>query len=82
MVLYKLIIVVVGAGLAGIKAIKKLAGTNAEIILIDRNSDRTFIPLLDRVATSIIPPEIVAYPIREYLRSIGGSLCTGAGRKD
>ncbi len=68
MVLHKPRIVAIGAGLAGIRAIKKLAGTNAEIILIDRNNYHTFVPLLYQVATGFISPEIVAYPIRKYLR--------------
>ena len=63
-------IVVVGAGFAGLRAIRKLAGINAEIILIDRNNYHTFIPLLYQVATGFIAPEIITYPLRKYLRSI------------
>lgn len=63
-------IVVVGAGFAGLRAIRKLAGIHAEIILIDRNNYHTFIPLLYQVATGFIAPEIITYPLRKYLRSI------------
>ena len=63
-------IVVVGAGFAGLRAIDRLARTDAEIILIDRNNYHTFVPLLYQVATGFIPPETIAYPIRKYLRSI------------
>lgn len=63
-------IVVVGAGFAGLRAIRKLAGIHAEIILIDRNNYHTFIPLLYQVATGFIAPEIITYPLRKYLRSL------------
>ena len=63
-------IVVVGAGLAGLRAIKKLASADAEIILIDRHNYHTFIPLLYQVATGFIAPEAVTYPIRKSLRSL------------
>ncbi|MDJ0595112.1 MAG: FAD-dependent oxidoreductase [Pleurocapsa sp. MO_226.B13] len=63
-------IVVVGAGFAGLRAIKQLARADAEIILIDRNNYHTFIPLLYQVASGFIPPEAITYPLRKYLRSI------------
>ena len=62
-------IVVVGAGLAGLRAIKKLAGVDAEIVLVDRHNYHTFVPLLYQVATGFISPEIVTYPIRQSIRS-------------
>ena len=63
-------IVVIGAGFAGLRAIRKLAGIHAEVILIDRNNYHTFIPLLYQVATGFIAPEIITYPLRKYLRSL------------
>ncbi|MGF1539509.1 MAG: NAD(P)/FAD-dependent oxidoreductase [Pleurocapsa sp.] len=63
-------IVVVGAGFAGLRVIRKLAGVNAEIILIDRNNYHTFIPLLYQVATGFIAPDAIAYPLRKYVRSL------------
>lgn len=62
-------IVVVGAGFAGLRVIRKLAKVNAEIILVDRNNYHTFIPLLYQVAAGFIPPEAIAYPLRKYIRS-------------
>ncbi len=62
-------IVVVGAGFAGLKVIRKLAKVNAEIILIDRHNYHTFVPLLYQVAAGFIPPEAIAYPLRKYIRS-------------
>jgi NADH:ubiquinone reductase (H+-translocating) len=61
-------IVVVGAGFAGLRAIRQLAHIKAEIILIDRNNYHTFIPLLYQVAAGFITPEAIAYPLRKYLR--------------
>jgi NADH dehydrogenase len=62
-------IIVVGAGFAGMRAVKKLARSNAEIILIDLNNYHTFVPLLYQVATGFIAPETITYPIRKFARS-------------
>ncbi|MEM7760507.1 MAG: NAD(P)/FAD-dependent oxidoreductase [Cyanobacteria bacterium P01_A01_bin.40] len=62
-------IVIIGAGFAGLRAVQNLARIDAEILLIDRNSYHTFIPLLYQVATGFIPPKTVAYPIKKYLPS-------------
>ncbi|NEO19238.1 MULTISPECIES: NAD(P)/FAD-dependent oxidoreductase [unclassified Moorena] len=61
-------IVIIGAGFAGLRAVKNLARVNAEVLLIDRNNYHTFVPLLYQVATGFIPPEAVAYPLRKFLR--------------
>lgn len=61
-------IVIIGAGFAGLIAVKNLARVNAEVLLIDRNNYHTFVPLLYQVATGFIPPESVAYPLRKFLR--------------
>lgn len=63
-------IVVIGAGFAGLRAVKKLARSNADILLIDRHNYHTFIPLLYQVATGFISPEVIAYPLRLSLRQI------------
>ncbi|NJO94931.1 MAG: NAD(P)/FAD-dependent oxidoreductase [Pleurocapsa sp. CRU_1_2] len=62
-------IVIIGAGFAGLRAVKNLARIDAEILLIDRNNYHTFIPLLYQVATAFIPPKTVAYPLHKYLHS-------------
>ncbi|MGF1535292.1 MAG: NAD(P)/FAD-dependent oxidoreductase [Elainellaceae cyanobacterium] len=61
-------IVVVGAGFAGLSAIRRLASLEADTVLIDSNNYHTFVPLLYQVATGFIDPAIVAYPIRKLLR--------------
>ncbi|MDJ0570403.1 MAG: NAD(P)/FAD-dependent oxidoreductase [Pleurocapsa sp. MO_192.B19] len=62
-------IVIIGAGFAGLRAVANLAKVDVEVLLIDRNSYHTFVPLLYQVATGFIPPKTVAYPIKKYLRS-------------
>ena len=62
-------IVIIGAGFAGLRAVKNLAKVNAEVLLIDRNNYHTFVPLLYQVATGFVTPETVAYPIKKYLSS-------------
>ncbi len=61
-------IVVVGAGFAGLSAIRRLARADADVILIDSNSYHTFVPLLYQVATGFIGPEVIAYPIQQVLQ--------------
>ena len=63
-------IVVIGAGFAGLRVIRKLAGSDAEIVLIDRYNYHTFIPLLYQVASGFIAPSAIAIPLRKHLRSI------------
>jgi len=62
--------VVIGAGFAGLRAVKQLSDAQAEILLIDRHNYHTFIPLLYQVATGFIEPELIAYPLRTALRKI------------
>lgn len=58
-------VVVVGAGFAGINAVKKLAkNKNLHITLIDRRNYHLFQPLLYQVATAGLSPADIAMPIR------------------
>ena len=61
-------IVVVGAGFAGLRAVKSLSQVDAEVLLIDAHNYHTFIPLLYQVATGFIEPELIAYPLRRVVR--------------
>ncbi|MDG2991946.1 NAD(P)/FAD-dependent oxidoreductase [Candidatus Synechococcus calcipolaris G9] len=61
-------IVVLGAGFAGLQVVRSLRHVKAEILLVDRHSYHTFVPLLYQVATAILPPQAIAYPIIEALR--------------
>ena len=62
-------IVIIGAGFAGLRTVKNLGEVNADILLINRHSYHTFIPLLYQVATGFIPPKAVVHPLGKYLRS-------------
>jgi NADH dehydrogenase len=58
-------IIVIGAGFAGINAVKNLAKNNhLEITLIDRRNHHLFQPLLYQVATAGLSPADIATPIR------------------
>ena len=52
------------------RAVRRLADTEAEVLAIDRYNYHTFIPMLYQVATGYIEPELIAYPIRKALRNI------------
>jgi NADH dehydrogenase len=57
-------VVVLGAGSAGIQAIRQLARTNAEVTLVDQNPYSTFLPLLYQVATGGLNAGDITYPLR------------------
>ena len=63
----------IGAGFAGLRAVKHLANAQAQVLLIDRHNYHTFIPLLYQVATGFIEPELIAYPLRRALRGINNA---------
>jgi NADH dehydrogenase len=63
-------IVVIGAGFAGMAAIRALRGSNAEVTLVDRNNHHVFQPFLFQVATSILEPAQIATPIRSLVRDM------------
>jgi len=61
-------IVVVGAGFAGLSAVKALSRADADITLIDRRNHHLFQPLLYQVATAALSPNQIASPIRSIVR--------------
>ncbi len=62
-------IIIVGGGFGGLATAKALKKTPAEIILIDRTNHHLFQPLLYQVATSVLAPGQIGFPIRGILQS-------------
>jgi len=60
-------IVILGAGFAGIGALKKLRDANVRITIVDKRDYHTFQPLLYQVATDELGPTEVGFPVRELL---------------
>jgi NADH dehydrogenase len=60
-------IIIVGGGFGGLAAAKALKKAAAEIILIDRANHHLFQPLLYQVATSVLGPSQIGFPIRGIL---------------
>jgi NADH:ubiquinone reductase (H+-translocating) len=57
-------VVVLGAGFAGVAAVKELKGAPVDVTLVDRNGFNTFQPLLYQVATGGLNPGDVTYAVR------------------
>jgi NADH:ubiquinone reductase (H+-translocating) len=62
-------IVIVGGGFGGLAAAKGLKKVPAEVILIDRMNHHLFQPLLYQVATSVLSPNQIGFPIRGILKN-------------
>ena len=62
-------VIVIGAGFAGINAVKKLDSRHLDVILIDKHNYHLFQPLLYQVATAALSPADIAYPIRRIFRA-------------
>jgi len=60
-------VVILGAGFAGIGALKKLRDANVRITIVDKRDYHTFQPLLYQVATDELAPTEVGFPIRDLL---------------
>ncbi|MEJ5946405.1 NAD(P)/FAD-dependent oxidoreductase [Pseudokineococcus basanitobsidens] len=59
-------VVVLGAGFAGLSAVRELAGVDADVLLVDKNAYNTFQPLLFQVATGGLNPGDVTYSLRTF----------------
>ena len=62
-------VVILGGGIAGIRAARKLANEPVDVLIIDHNNYQVFQPLLYQVATSMLSADEVIYPIRGFFRS-------------
>ena len=63
-------VVVAGAGIAGVACAHALAEADIEVDLVDRNDYHQFQPLLYQVATSQLPVEDVARPLRRIFADL------------
>jgi NADH dehydrogenase len=61
-------VVIVGAGFGGLEAARALTRAPVEVTIIDRQNHHCFQPLLYQVATAVISPADIAWPIRGILR--------------
>ncbi len=61
-------IVIIGAGFGGLECAKRLAVTATDVLLLDRNNYHLFTPLLYQVASSLLNPSDIAYPVRTIFR--------------
>lgn len=70
-------VVVVGAGFAGLAAVRALRGAGAAVTLVDARIYSTFQPLLYQVASGGVNAGDVAYPIRRFARRNGATFRRG-----
>lgn len=62
-------VVIVGMGFGGMHAARELAGSQCEVLLLDRTNYHLFQPLLYQVATAGLEQESIAYPLRALVRN-------------
>ncbi|MGZ4145357.1 MAG: NAD(P)/FAD-dependent oxidoreductase [Actinomycetota bacterium] len=61
-------VVVVGGGFGGLACARALDGSRAEVTLLDRHNYHLFTPLLYQVATALLDPSDIAFPLRRAFR--------------
>ena len=61
-------VVVLGAGFAGLRAVRRLGRARVPTLWIDANNYHCFLPLLYQVATAGLEPPSIAHPIRSIMR--------------
>jgi len=59
-------VVIVGAGFAGIKAARRLAGQPVRVTLIDKRNFNLFQPMLYQVATGLVSEADISIPVRQF----------------
>lgn len=64
-------VVIIGAGFAGLRAARELAGEPVDVLVVDRNNYHGFWPLLYQVSAGQVEDGQVGYPIRSILRKAG-----------
>jgi NADH:ubiquinone reductase (H+-translocating) len=64
----RLHVVIVGGGFGGLTCARALDGAEAEVVLIDRDNYHLFTPLLYQVASALLKPSDIAFPLRKVFR--------------
>ncbi len=64
----RLRVVIVGGGFGGLACARKLDGEPVDVLLIDAHNYHLFTPLLYQVATALLNPSDIAYPLRKVFR--------------
>src|SRR5262245_44799996 len=60
-------IVVLGAGFAGLNAVRTFSRAGQRVLWVDGRNYHTFLPLLYQVATAGLEPQGIVYPTRAFL---------------
>src|ERR1700722_12930044 len=61
-------VVIVGAGFGGLECARELDGAAVDVLLLDKGGYHLFTPLLYQVATALLNPSEIAYPLRAMFR--------------
>jgi len=61
-------ILIAGGGFAGLKLATKLAKSNFQVVLIDKNNFHQFQPLFYQVATAGLEPSAISFPLRKIFQ--------------
>jgi len=61
-------VVIVGAGFGGLECARKLSKSEVDVLLLDRAGCHLFTPLLYQVATALLNPSEIAFPLRTLFR--------------
>jgi NADH:ubiquinone reductase (H+-translocating) len=62
------LVVIVGAGFGGLACARALDGGPVDVTLLDQHNYHLFTPLLYQVATGLLNPSDIAYPLRTVFR--------------
>jgi NADH dehydrogenase len=61
-------VLVLGGGFGGLQCARRLARAPVDVLLVDRNNYHLFTPLLYQVASSLLNPSEISFPLRHVLR--------------
>jgi len=62
-------VVVIGGGFGGLKFLQRARSSKIQFTLIDKQNHHLFQPLLYQVATAVLSPANIAFPIRRMFKN-------------